>query len=965
MNVDNENIERVTDLGLALSYSNHSIQRQMNIDSGAGANASSKIDMTFVASDPLSELVWSPHKGLSLKCADSSFADKKASLLWGAGPRNVDFPAPQSFMGGSSTTDKPIDEVITPQAAACHAKDDSAGTNTLTASPSSAGGGMPECGPSHEHETGPIGNMEERKSMVGLSVLHVIRKEDLRKSEDDDIFAPTNIQIAVVSESRENNSSLPGLVNGGTSDIISTKTVESKLDVVANEPFSGDPRGAGGDFGSGNQILGKNINLASDVHCVGKCKASETPVQNLSSLGKRPLEMLEFTAENDLQTLIGDNACVVANKIVESEFANEGKAISQPDKEVLPRNKTVPIEISPTNSRIHMPRRKGKEKALSDGDIDRRLSKEGDDSHESVESCNSRLFSTGKKRWSFEEPMIFGSKRVKSQIQETPGSTSYAKKGSSFMNWISNMTKGFSKPMQDEAPSLALAIAHPDHGHQNLLTCNKNQDSGFKNIGFRSIFQSLYCPKAEGELPSFNANYQTGEGSKEHELANKMCNINATPISIRRDSDKICKQNLLPNDKFDESTSGNEVGSATQPKTFPGKFVTSQENSKINSGENKNSCNMDFGKGKYGISSNSPLGKHRTTSAENIDSDLPSEGKKTNDYRKGPLGSLWITRFYSKASGSLSNLDFHNQSIGVGVDCSTDCTRLLPCPENYVGFSNNHKSVAVREHSAEGPMLASDKESEKCPADTKAVVGFNWIKSHNDHKSVNKLNPISPPPKFKSSEAMASIFARRLDALKHIIPSEVTDTATHANITCLFCGIKGHHLQECSKITESEMEDLLRNNDSYNGAEDSSCLCIRCFQLNHWAVACPSTSSRGQNQTRSGASLVGPREMQHKAGGKENSKPLSGWKRKFQATCDESDLRISDHNFNGKLNKMIAPEEIGSNANSLNKCIASSSVETYSKENQIMPVNRQLSDVPKGIFITIKSLRLSRSDILK
>ena len=46
--------------------------------------------------------------------------------------------------------------------------------------------------------------------MVGLSVLHVIRKEDLRKSEDDDIFAPTNIQIAEVSESRENNSSLPG-----------------------------------------------------------------------------------------------------------------------------------------------------------------------------------------------------------------------------------------------------------------------------------------------------------------------------------------------------------------------------------------------------------------------------------------------------------------------------------------------------------------------------------------------------------------------------------------------------------------------------------------------------------------------------------------------------------------------------------------------------------------------------------
>lgn len=157
MNVDNENIEPVTELGLAPSYSNQCIQRPMNIDSGAGAgagaNAGSRIDMTFVASDPLSELVWSPHKGLSLKRADSSFANKKPSLLWGAGPSNVDFPAPQSFMGGSSTTDKPVDEVITPQVAS-HTKDDFAGANTSNASLTSACGGMPECQPNHEHKTG-------------------------------------------------------------------------------------------------------------------------------------------------------------------------------------------------------------------------------------------------------------------------------------------------------------------------------------------------------------------------------------------------------------------------------------------------------------------------------------------------------------------------------------------------------------------------------------------------------------------------------------------------------------------------------------------------------------------------------------------------------------------------------------------------------------------------------------------
>jgi hypothetical protein len=153
MNVDNENIEPVTDLGLALGYSNQCIQRQLNNDSGAGANAGSRIDMTFVAPDPLSELVWSPQKGLSLKCADSSFTDKKASLLWGAGPSKVAFLMPQSATDGRSDTDNPVVEVMTSQEA-FHAKDDFAGTNTSTGSPTSDAGSLPGCGPKHEHDTG-------------------------------------------------------------------------------------------------------------------------------------------------------------------------------------------------------------------------------------------------------------------------------------------------------------------------------------------------------------------------------------------------------------------------------------------------------------------------------------------------------------------------------------------------------------------------------------------------------------------------------------------------------------------------------------------------------------------------------------------------------------------------------------------------------------------------------------------
>lgn len=49
---------------------------------GAGVNAESGRELSFSASDPLSELVYSSHKGLSLKFASSRTADKKPFLLW-------------------------------------------------------------------------------------------------------------------------------------------------------------------------------------------------------------------------------------------------------------------------------------------------------------------------------------------------------------------------------------------------------------------------------------------------------------------------------------------------------------------------------------------------------------------------------------------------------------------------------------------------------------------------------------------------------------------------------------------------------------------------------------------------------------------------------------------------------------------------------------------------------------------
>lgn len=78
MSSKSEKIKPKTDFELVLNYSNQGIWKD---DSGAGANAACRIDKTFSAIDPLSEIVWSPDKGFSLKCVDSSFTNKKTSLL--------------------------------------------------------------------------------------------------------------------------------------------------------------------------------------------------------------------------------------------------------------------------------------------------------------------------------------------------------------------------------------------------------------------------------------------------------------------------------------------------------------------------------------------------------------------------------------------------------------------------------------------------------------------------------------------------------------------------------------------------------------------------------------------------------------------------------------------------------------------------------------------------------------------
>ncbi|KAJ6719474.1 hypothetical protein OIU79_007186 [Salix purpurea] len=468
------------------------------------------------------------------------------------------------------------------------------------------------------------------------------------------------------------------------------------------------------------------------------------------------------------------------------------------------------------------------------------------------------------------------------------------------------MTKGFLRSKEDEPPSLALTLANHNHGHENrdknLVSCNINQDKACKTMGFHSFFQSLYCPKSKTQdIVSFPANNQAKE-SKELELDNKICDTNATPLSCRMMTGNVCRQFLPSNDKLNESTSGHGAAPAALAKLFSTSTASAQEIKRNNSAENKSSCNLATDMERNGTSSNSSLCKRKRSSAENMDTELPAEGQAVSNsrYKSDPLTSSWITRFTPKTSGPLSNQGIGNRSAGDAFDSSGDSPRL------NAEWQNHHKTVMAREEEHSNEDLV---DLQNCTTSTEVSFGINKANGQDDEKSMCKLNSILPFSRFRNSEAMAPVFARRLDALKHIMHM---DDSAHGNLACFFCGIKGHHVRGCPEITGSELEALGKTLHDRRNEDDAK----------------QSDGKYGQLPTVDAPTV-----------------------------CNE---RLNEAFTSGKMN--LSMQLFG-------KDIVSSSGEKKLQENQAMPlsnfVGSQISDGPVGIFDAVKMLRLSRAAIVK
>ncbi|KAE9606476.1 hypothetical protein Lal_00013960 [Lupinus albus] len=878
-----EKIKPKTDSELFQSYTNQCVWKNLENGSCAGANAAS-----------LSEIVYSQDKGLSLKCADSSFTHKNNSLFWDVGPNSTVLPPPQSLTG------------IMPQGEGNEVNDTGSGGNNM-----------------EKMNTAERALHDQHDNLINDSGKNTC---DVANIETDKIFGIEG----------NNFSTIPGQVDQMPFGNLLFQSDKHEHSMEQN-PSPKKCSNEGMDIGKGKKAVVIDDALYATFEPIIECKGSGAAETNLASTSRNPLEKLESTADNDLQTSNIEAVCAATSGIIVKEIRNK----SQNNEMMLPCDKILPLSHYPCHSRIHMITNEGKEKSLSDGDAKVRLSKEENDSNSSVESCNSTgSFSTGKKRRNFSQKLIIGSKRVKKQVEENFDSKSYVKRDSSFMNWISNVVKGLPQSMQDVPNTSAHTLSNPDPDDR-LITCKTNQDLEPKSTGFKSLFQSIYCPSLKNS--GTGKYHQEGKVCDDIKPDYTVSGIEATPITCCEVNNSLYRQYLQSN-RFEVSAERYEAGPSPQPMIKPLDFLNIHESTKD----------------KEEMGSHSSSTRQNTNNMENVDSiALYDRREAGNVHHKSDntLGNLWITRFSPKTTSPLIISDHLNEKVGSQVQ-ATGSSKIPNNSNKHISYLRNCKVEQTREQSGDEMDVSA---------------GLKDDKGNNNHKLKNKFNPLSSSTGFRNSKPMTPMFGRRLGSIKHSIPVSRTDSTTQVNTLCLFCGTRGHQLGDCSSIEESELKNLQENINLHGELEELPCICIKCFQPNHWAISChSSTFTRKQKfevnalfnyHIPSGERISPSNERSTRLLTSEEDQILSG-----SCNIDGTDHK-EERNLNlmRKSNQAIT-SKVGCYASFKKYCSASSKENKFKEDPGTSPsklAERQVSQVPQRISDAVKRLRLSRTDILK
>lgn len=159
------------------------------------------------------------------------------------------------------------------------------------------------------------------------------------------------------------------------------------------------------------------------------------------------------------------------------------------------------------------------------------------------------------------------------------------------------------------------------------------------------------------------------------------------------------------------------------------------------------------------------------------------------------MEGLWISRFFPKSTTPLMICD-HLNEIGGSQLHSTDFS-MLPHSHKSITYLHNCKIEETGKQSSDDLLLTEAKKLQNC-INKEASTGFKDDKGKDDHTSKHNFNTVTPFPRHRDSEAMASeirchsIYANKQNRYH----------TTQVNMSCLFYETRGYQLVISHRLQE-------------------------------------------------------------------------------------------------------------------------------------------------------------------
>lgn len=669
---------------------------------------------------PLSELVWSPDEGLSIKIAASSLSTRKASLRWNADTLSILISSPQQSGSGPGVKsgDTMYDnlEVSEKMPSQLRIHSDSSVRVTMD-SPNRV------TNVDALQSTSMRSQEQDSTKLVeccdeGINVMNEGKEESENCCVDrlEDMEAgncPTRCCKDASHSSASRKEVMPSI---SENQVYCATTVCNERSWATNawrarlvkavcQKESMLP------MNTENPMLPSSLGIS--------CNAGEVSGKLVGSQGNRNVQSLgsdnnvisnvpEIHSHDSRQGLVLQESHKDEPLVVKGESASGVNAVA--------RCESAPVVISRKLV-------KGKEKVVYNDSNCGNNTREGDDSNESIESCTSTKAPKRKYAQCCAAMMpSSGNKRFRREDNESSCSGLLQKCGTSFFNWMSSLTNGL--PMLDGATaaipldqkfsaSTGEGSAAPSQPLQN------NSSVPLQSVGFNSLFQSLYtrnvmitsrdnCRQPESNCAGHVFNRLTLELNDSNSMLDKQIGMGRETLNVATETSAA--------ERFQMISGGCRGNVQSQIDIFQ---MRQERNMKLPSSSKFSSRPLEE--------------KQNQCTAACLNDATQNKG--------GLRESLWVTRLLPKASVEPMEATPCNVENAVNPQAVGNKLCCPPLQNFNLEKELNNIQCFTGRGSSDGVT------SSKCPA--------------------------TPPEEPKQSETMASVFAKRLDALRHANTSAV------------------------------------------------------------------------------------------------------------------------------------------------------------------------------------------------